>query len=158
MAFKGEIMSDFNQVGKRVVKFGELGNRESEKPSYEMISYIDYIKREAGERGLIEKMGQMVDAKTGKVDRGQVCEQAILGRCEIKRNERVPVPINRMAKSYQKSKAELFDFARWHQPSGKEKAKENISEEVELMIKTKLKERGFNNISSVRFYTAVGTP
>ncbi|MCK4635242.1 MAG: hypothetical protein KAT32_00075 [Candidatus Moranbacteria bacterium] len=119
--------------------------------------YIEYIKREAQRRGLVEKMGQMVDPQTRKADRGQECEQAILGRCIIGRAERMPVPADRTSETYQKAKHELFGFARTHQPIESERDEENVAKEIESMIATKLKENNLD-IGEVRFYTAVGTP
>ncbi|MFC1644514.1 hypothetical protein ACFL08_00630 [Patescibacteria group bacterium] len=155
--YQPTISSEGNRGGKRVVSFKRGGPEKFEKPSFEMMTYADYISREAGRRGLDEKMGQMVNKVTRKVDRGQECEQSLLGRCVIARNEKIPVPVGRNPVSYEKAKSELFDFARNHQPSESEKSESNISGEVELMIGDKLKESGVD-IADVRFRTAVGTP
>jgi len=142
---------------KRFVFFEKRGGKKEEPVFSKFMPYAEYIQGEAKRRGLFEKMGQMIDPHTRKVDRGQICEEAILGRCVIDRNERTPVPIDRSIRTYEKAKNQMFDFAREHQPVEQEKNEQNISKEVELIIKSKLKDKNLN-IADVRFYTAVGTP
>lgn len=152
------IPTEFVVDNKRVVSFKETEKgKESENTCIKVISYVDYIKQEAERRGLVEKMGQMVDAHTKKVDRGQVCEEALLGRCVIGKNEKIPVPIDRKSGTYSRAKNIIFDFAKTHQPREKEKNEQNVSAEVEAMIKGKLMDKNLD-FKTVKFYTAVGTP
>ncbi len=153
-----EIIKEFEQGGKRVVMFGEKRDIKHEKPSFELLPYADYIKKEAERRGLTEKMGMMVNPETRKVDRGQECEQELLGKCKIDRKEKIPVPADRTAVTLQKAKNEIFEFARNHQPHKNEQDEENISKEVEQIIKEKLNESDLPKPDTVKFYTAVSTP
>lgn len=144
-----------DEKGRRVVNFNRGGNERAEKPSYELISYKNYIKREAELRGLKEKRGMMVNPHTGKIDRGNECEIAILGRCQISSSEMIPVPIDRSKLTYHKAKNEIIGFVKRHQPI--ERNEQNVSREIEDMVKSKLRDKGVN-ILNVRFYTAVGSP
>ncbi len=155
---KKRIMKEYEHEGKRVVMFNEGVNDGFERPSFELLSYADYLKREAEKRGMVEKMGMMVDSQTRKADRGQECEQALLGRCNIKRTEKVPVPINTTAKTYQMAKDEIFEFTKKHQPAEDEHDQENVSREIEQMIKEKIDKSDLPKPVAIKFYTAIGTP
>lgn len=160
-----------NETGPRVVFFGKRGgvkngenpsaetipNPEAERFGIKWISQADYLKDQARQRGLIEKNGYLVDPVTRKVDRGQVCEEALLGRYRVGRNEKIPVPINKDMRTYAKARNFIIDFVKDHQPMESAKKEENISGQLESIIRSRLTDERLS-FSAVNFYTAVGSP
>jgi|GEM_PF-2603685 len=146
---------------RRVVMFN------NEKTGKEVVKYIPYdqfLKSKAEKTGMKVKNGRFIN-KDGEIDDGNLCEEAILGRCyDYIKGKQVPIPLYGLNK-IEKKKAEkiILDFIRKHQPP--RELMPSIAKNVLQRIKDKtrlLAQDDFNGIiiqiKRVDLFTAVGTP
>lgn len=140
----------------RVVDF-EKSNRE--KPTVTRMPYGKFLEGIARKMGCVEGRGRIVDPHTGKISEGNQCEEAILGRCAIKRSEMVPIPASNLNPIIrEKAKNALFKFVKNHQPESNES---EIITNIKGLLQKKaesIAKKYSQKISLVNFYTAVGSP
>ena len=151
----------FGHVGsdKRIVEFN---NTEKKLPIVKMM-YRKYLEETAQRKGLIIKGDRMVDPDTKKVSDGNLCEESILGRCNIKMWEMIPVPakkarLDRITK--EKAKKYLFAFVRKRQPKSNQD-RMNLISNIERFIQQKIEpvaEENNQKIKQVKVYSAIGSP
>lgn len=151
----------FGHVGsdKRIVEFNNTGKK---LPIVKMM-YRKYLEETAQRKRLIIKRGRMVDPGTKKVSDGNLCEESILGRCNIKMWEMIPVPakkarLDRITK--EKAKKYLFAFVRKRQPKSNQD-RMNLISNIERFIQQKIEpvaEENNQKIKQVKVYSAIGSP
>ena len=154
----GHVGSD-KRSDKRIVEFN---NTEEKSPIVKMM-YRKYLEETAQRKRLIIKRGRMVDPGTKKVSDGNLCEESILGRCNIKMWEMIPVPakkarLDRITK--EKAKKYLFAFVRKRQPKSNQD-RMNLISNIERFIQQKIEpvaEENNQKIKQVKVYSAIGSP
>ncbi len=141
----------------RIVDFKKR-NKER-PPTTKRIMYGKFIERIAKKMGCAEKHGRIINLHTGKISDGNLCEEAVLGKCNIKRNEMIPVPASNLNPIIRKQAENvLFKFTKNHQPKDNES---KVITRVKELIQEKtgpIAENHGQEIKQVKFYTAVGSP
>lgn len=140
----------------RVVDF-KKSNREKLHVMY--MPYGKFLEGIAKKIGCVERRGRIVDPHTGKISDGNLCEEAILGRCAIGRQEMVPVPASGLDLVIrEKAKNALFKFTKNHQPKSNES---EVITSIKDLVQKKIEPIARNcgqKIEQIDFYTAVGSP
>ncbi|HHE45727.1 MAG TPA: hypothetical protein ENL05_00030, partial [Candidatus Moranbacteria bacterium] len=144
-----------NNKNLRIVEF----NHSKKEAPIAKKTYREYLKEMAEKRGLVVKYGRMVDRQTRKVSDGNLCEESILGRCQIGKLENIPIPSSNLDPIVrEKAKKEIFEFVKKHQPDSNKSA---LAPQIENFVQEEIKpiaEKYQQKLKQVKFYTAVGSP